>query len=88
MTTVRQRYQLIPSKNIADQRMLKFDRTRRIPDHTQTNVIVLDTILPEMIISMKKIKNIYLLFPVILLIKESCNLTESETQLARSNQKW
>ena len=56
MTTVRQRYQLIPSKNIADQRMLKSDRARRIPDHTQTNVIVLDATFPRWLSPWKKSK--------------------------------
>ena len=39
---LRQRYQLIPPKDIDDQRILEFHWTRDTPGHTQQGVLVLD----------------------------------------------
>ena len=42
MKMLRQRYQLIPPKDIDDQRILEFHWTRDTPGHTQQGVLVLD----------------------------------------------
>ena len=42
MTTVRQRYQLTPSRNIDDQRFLESDWIRGPISHIQPRVLVLD----------------------------------------------
>ena len=89
MTKVRQRYQLFPSSDIDDQRILGSDWPKGTPGHNQTRVIVLNIkyYLHLMIISVQKIKDIYWFFLALLLIKKSFNLIGWETQQTTLNQK-
>ena len=43
---VSQRYQLIPSRDVDDQRILEFDWPNGIPGHTQSRVVVPNATFP------------------------------------------
>ena len=64
------RYQLIPSKNIIYNRILQSDWTKGTTGYTQLKAVS-DANFPLMIISMKKIEDINIFPPEMLLIKES-----------------
>ena len=78
-------YQLIPCRDIADQR-IQLNQRHKWPHPTKSNS--LRSQLPIMSISMQNINDIDWFFPVIFLIKESCNLITKTRQLVITNQKW
>ena len=83
----RERYELVPSRYIDDQRILKSDWTRETLGHTHQRLIALEATFPLIIISMLKSK-ISIGYFQILLIKKFYNLIGQEAQLATPNHEW
>ena len=83
MKMVRQRYQLIPSSDTDNQRILE-------PLVTPNQELVVSDVTFQWWLSpfKKKINDTDWFFPVMLLVKKSCNLPRQETQLATPKQKW
>ena len=83
---VRQWYQLFPSRNIDAQWILESNWPQNTPDYTQTRAVVWNATFCLWLSTWKKLKDIRWSFPVLLLVKESFNLTEWETKQTTSNQ--